>query len=553
MSEFEIDVAEPTTDNTTTFSHKRVNSVYTRRSDGQSASQLGDSADEVDARKLTSRPTINRIRWLYRSSIGKTIVDKPVADAFKHGFEIKETNRDVRGRLNGLDFTSTFIDAYQKARRDGFSLLYMVLDDNTSGVQYDPMDENATVRDVKKLEIHTVDDLARYDSSQGVIPAGAEADPIEQLDYDDYQIRPTGIVMDTDEMSDTYKEPLGYLVGEPNWIDNTDPTEDVKFFHRNRFLHISVNTTVDGDLEDPTLGKYEGDSVLLNVFDILNGLKKGNWAMMQTIFRYAAKLYHVELPEDADEEDYENATEEMDNLNAKSEVVTPFGYEIQDYQTDGQLQPREYFDVLFDQVCASVEMTKSVLFGTQSGTVTGSETDIKNYFNQVERMRNEQFTRLIKAFVERIFRLTDNRTGEQYTAEFEVQWGPLFKLSGLDKAERITRMMQTVSQGVDTFILTPMEARSILQQEWSDIDMDWSDEFSDEEIQFLESLNVHQQGGETAEEKAEGQIAGGAPRAGQNGGGMEQGTQTASEQPTADGLSDRDVERIAKRITELQN
>lgn len=553
MSDFQIDVADPTTDSTTSFTHKRVNDVYTRRSDGQSASDLSDTSDEVNARKLTARPTVNRIRWLYRSGIGKTIVDKPVADAFKHGFEIKESSRDVRGLLDRLDFTSTFISAYQKARRDGFSLLFMVLDDDTRGVQYDPMDENAVVRDVRKLEIHTIDELARYDSSHGVIPAGAEADPIEDLDYDDYQIRPTGIVMDTDPESTTYKEPLGYLIGEPNWIDTTNPVEDVKFFHRNRFLHISVNTTVDGDLDQPTLGKYEGDSVLLNVFDILNGLKKGNWAMMQTIFRYAAKLYHVELPEDADEEDYQNAIKEMDNLNAKSEVVTPFGYNISDYQTDGQLQPREYFDVLFDQICASVEMTKSVLFGTQSGTVTGSETDIKNYFNQVERMRNEQFDRLIKKFVQKVFRLTDGRTNDKYTADFEIDWGPLFKLSGLDKAERITRMMQTVSQGVDTFILTPMEARSILQQEWSDIDMDWSDDFSEEEVQFLQSLNVHQQGGETAEEKSSGgQIAGGAPRAGQNGGGMEQGTQTASENPTADGLSDGDVERIARRVVELQ-
>jgi phage-related protein (TIGR01555 family) len=477
-----------------------------------------------------------------------------VADAFKHGFDIKNNSRDVRSLLDGLDFTKNFIEAYQKARRDGFSLLYMVLDDDSRGVQYDPMASSVTVRDVKKLEIHTIDNLARYDSSHGVVPAGADADPIENLDYDQYEIRPTGIVMDTDEMSDTYKEPLGYLIGEPNWIDNTNPATDVKFFHRNRFLHLTVNRTVDGDLTDPTLGKYEGDSVLVNVYDILNGLKKGNWSMMQTIFRYAAKLYHVELPEDADKEDYNNATQEMDNLNAKSEIVTPSGYEIQDYQTDGQLQPREYFDVLFDQICASVEMTKSVLFGTQSGTVTGSETDIKNYFNQVERLRNEEFEHLIHTFVEMVYQLTDNRTENEYTAEFDIEWGPLFKLSDMDKVERATRLMQTVSQGVDTFILTPMEAREVLQQEWADVDVDWTDDFTDEEVQFLQSLNVHQQGAETAQEKTEGEIKGGAPRQGQNGGGRERGTTNSTEDPTSqsDALSDRDVERIAQRLSEIQ-
>jgi len=360
--------------------------------------------------------------------------------------------------------------------------------------------------------------------------------------------------MDTDETSETYKEPLGYLIGEPDWIDNTDPASDIKFFHRNRFQHYTVNGTTDGDLSAPTLGEYEGDSVLLSSYNILNGIKKGNWAIMQTLFRYAAKLYHVELPEDADQEDYNNATEQMDNLNAKSEIVTPNGYEIEDYQTDGQLQPREYFDVLFDQICANHEMTKSVLFGTQSGTVTGSETDIKNYFNQVERLRNKRFTKMIKSFVETVYRLRDGRTSNAYKASFDIEWGPLFRLSDLDKVERVARLMQTVSQGVDTFILTPDEARSILQQEWADVSVDWSDEFSEEERQFLQSLNIHQQGGETEAEKlrAQSEMSGGMPRQGQNGGGREQGSTNASESPTADSLSDGDVERIARRLTKLQ-
>jgi len=553
MADFDIDVSEPeaTTDASTSFSHKRLSEVYTRRSDGQTET-LADSSDEVDPRKLVDTPTLNDIRWLYRTSIGGTIVDKPVSDAFKHGFEIKNNNRDVEGLLESVNFIDVFIDAYQKARRDGFSLLYYVLEDDSEGVMEDPLDPSVTVNDIAKLAIHTIDDLARFDSSHGVIPANADADPIKELDYDQYQIRPTGIVMDTDPNSETYKEPLGYLIGKPNWIDNTDPTDDVTFFHRNRFIHLSVNTTTDGDLSAPTLGKYEGDSVLLQSYNILKGLKKGNWAIMQTLFRYAAKLYHVELPEDADQEDYNNAIESMDNLNAKSEIVTPHGYSIEDYQTDGQLQPREYFDVLFDQICANNEMTKSVLFGTQSGTVSGSETDIKNYFNMVERLRNIVLTEIIKEFVERAYQLQDNRTGDTYTAQFEIEWGPLFKLSEIDMAERTARLVQTVSQGIDNFILTPMEARTILQQEWVDVELDWEDEFSDEEIEFLESLNVHQQGGETEAEKLEAkQMFEGMPRQGQNGGGMEQGTTTATENPATDSLSDSNVDAIANRVVEL--
>jgi hypothetical protein len=310
---------------------------------------------------------------------------------------------------------------------------------------------------------------------------------------------------------------------------------------------------VDADLDQDALGKWEGDSTLVSVYHLLRGLKKGNWSLMQTIFRYAAKLYHVELPEDADDEDWDEANENMKNLNAKSEIITPHGYEMDDFQTDGQLQPEEYFDVIFEQVCAGTEMTKSVLFGTQSGTVSGSETDIKNYYNKVQRIRQTTFTEDMHRVVNRSVSLVDGRASSDYDLDFEVKWGPMFKLSELDNAERLSRIMQTLSAAVNDFILTPEEARAILQEEWAEADIDWTDEFSEAEREWLQSLNVAQMGAEVAwPEGEEGEEMEGNPRVGQNGGGMEQGQQTASNQPNTDkNLSNRDVDRIAERVSEM--
>lgn len=510
----------------------------------------GDSADNVDPRRLMGDPHLNELRWLYRTSLAKTLVDKPVEDAFKHGFEIKEdeTDRDVRALMDNLGFESHYKRVKKKARRDGFALTYFVLEDDTDHVGEDPVEAN--VAEIKKVEDITLDDLARYDTSFGSIPAGADADPLEDLNYYDYQIRPTGIVMDTDPQSDTYKEPLGYLIGPPDWIDAEDPMELVKFYHRNRFIHHVENPEVDGDLDQDALGRLEGDSILVSIYHILRGLKKGNWALMQTIFRYAAKLYHVELPEDADEDDWEEANENMQNLNAKSELVTPFGYDIEDFQTDGQLDPEEYFDVIFEQICAGIEMTKSVLFGTQTGTVSGSETDIKNYFNKVERLRNDKFTNDMHRFVNKVVQLSDGRASEDYDLDFEVEWAPMFELSELDNAERLSRVMQSLSAAVNDFVLTPGEARSILQKEWAEADIDWESSFTEEERDWLKTLNVAQMGTEATLPGGNGENMGGNPRVGQNGGGMEEGTSTAAEDPTSDGLTDREMNQIADRVAE---
>jgi len=473
MSDEQFDI--PTTDATTSFENKETSKVAAhnysiREGERPADTTAGDSADEVDPRKLMGDPTINQIRWLYRTSLAKTLVDKPVEDAFKHGFEIKhDGRRDIRNILDDHNFVDHYQRVKQKARRDGFALSYFVLDDSSDGVWEDPMDDDVRVSGIKKLETITLDDLARYKTSHGAIPANAEADPLEELEYGDYEIRPTGIVMDTDPMSDTYKEPLGYLIGPPDWIDVSDAIDNVKFYHRNRFEHHVENTAVDGDLEDDSLGRWEGDGVLVSAYHLLRGLKKGNWSLMETIFRYAAKLYHVELPEDADDDDWEEANENMRNMNAKSELVTPAGYEIQDFQTDGQLQPEEYFDIIFEQICASSEMTKSVLFGTQSGTVSGSETDIKNYFNKVERLRQTDFSNDIHDFVNHVVSLVDDRASSAYDLDFEVDWNPMFTLSKLDEAERLSRVMSTLSAGINNFVLTPMEARSILQEEWAEV------------------------------------------------------------------------------------
>jgi len=530
----------PTTDSTTSFQSGSTRKVGAHNYSEESAERTagvgtdpGDSADEVDPRRLMGDPHINDIRWLYRTSLAQTLVNKPVDDAFKNGFDIEsDGNRDIETLIDSHDYVEHYKRVKKKSRRDGFALTFFVLEDSTEGVWGDPMDDDVTVEGVKKMEAITLDDMARYKRSHGAIPANTEADPLEELDYDDYEIRPTGIVMDTDPTSDTYKEPLGYLIGPPDWVDKSDALDRVKFYHRNRFMHHVENTTVDGDLDDEALGRWEGDSVLVSAYHLLRGLKKGNWSLMQTIFRYAAKLYHVELPEDADDDDWEEANENMQNMNAKSELITPNGYEIDDFQTDGQLQPEEYFETIFEQICATSEMTKSVLFGTQSGTVSGSETDIKNYFNKVERMRQTDFEDDLHRFVNRVVSLVDGRASNDYDLDFDVQWGPMFKLSELDNAERLSRIMQTLSAGINDFVLTPQEARTILQEEWSEVDIDWQDEFSEEEREWLETLNVAQMGTEAVLKNNEGAEMEGNPRVGQNGGGMEQGEQTAAEDPT---------------------
>lgn len=525
---FETDgnVYETTDASTTSFTTSGSDKVYEEEGATSIGASNADNADDVNPRRLLHSPSVDDIRWLARTSLGGTLVNKPVDDAFKNGFEITNDreNANVQNVLEEDGWEYNYKLAQKKARRDGFALMFMVLEDDSDGVHVDPTRDDVDVEGVKKLQFITLDDLVKY-SSVSSIPSGNLADAIP-YEEDRYEIRRTGLVVDMDPTSGRYKEPLGYIVGR----DAAKKPDKVDFIHHKRVFHYTWNKQVDGDLDDETLGEYEGDSVLMSSYHLLRGLKKGNWSLMETLFRYAAKMYHITLPEDADEDDWDEANDQLQNLNAKSEIVTPSGYEMEDYGTEGQLQPEEYFNIIFEQICATNEMTKSVLFGTQSGTVSGSETDIKNYFNKVQRLRKGEFENDMRKYVTRRREIMDNRTSDEYTAEFDVDWGPLFKLSKLDQAEVLTRKMQTLAAGINNFVLTPDEARSVLAEEWADVDIEWNQSLSDEDVEYLESINVHQQGSETAEDKGSTQQ--------QNGGGMQKGQQTASEEPTSDSRED---------------
>jgi hypothetical protein len=91
----------------------------------------------------------------------------------------------------------------------------------------------------------------------------------------------------------------------------------------------------------------------------------------------------------------------------------------------------------------------------------------------VERYRTNRAQDKILEYLTRAARIMDGRTDDTY--EFtgvEFEWGPLFKL---DREARINTF-QTQSQALTTligqYVLTPDEARSILSEQWSMVDID---------------------------------------------------------------------------------
>ena len=501
----------------------------------QPETRRGDSSDEIDPRKLVRTPSLSELRWYYNRTFAKVIVNKPVDDAFKHGIDILGQNSsEIENVFDDIEYIENYRMAEKKARRDGFALVFFGWE--TAGNQPDTSKIPNNVTGVSHTKVLTVDDLT--DAAKSRI-----ADDVP-LDMDDFVVRDSGIVVNKKLADEGFNEPIGYVLN----------THDPQFIHKDWIQHLVWNPEVDGDYETDAidsniqnykeqLGRWEGESVLTSCYDLLKWLKKANWSIGQTLFRYASKMYSVKLPNDATEDEFEDARKALRNLNSKSEIILPsVDYEVDDYDTDGQLEPEEYFDIFFEQICACTEMTKSVLFGTQQGTVTGSETDIKNYFNQVERMRQNRITDKMREAVEMLTNV-NTASGSQVisnfaSGEFDVKWSPLFKMSEEDRVEAIRTSANAVTMLINNYALTPNEARSILSEEWAEFE--GLEELEEEDYDVFDRINLNTVGAYKGGEKAEEELGGGEagvhpsvmqnPRE-QNGGGRQQGENSESTNP----------------------
>jgi hypothetical protein len=484
---------------------------------GQTYSDPNSSktADDIDAEKLYGSPSLSQIRWLYRRQWGKTIVEKPIKDAFKNGFTImRDTNSSIRNSIHDLDFKKTYQKAQIKARRDGLSLIHYVLEEQRREVNLKNPVEDGDVNKIANLKILTLDDLKTENISEYVI-----ADEFQNFDGENLEVR-EGQVVNKDTSHPNYGEIIGYIL---DYNDEPDYQVDPTVLHADRVQRIEYRGAVDGDFET-NMRERNGhfDSILTPVYNTLKSVTKGNYALGQILFRYSSNLHVLKEPENLPDKAHEAAEQALTDINVKSSITLPSNdFEMETFSADGNLDPESYFEVLFSQICAGTEMTKSVLFGTQSGTVSGSQTDQQNYFNKVDRLRSNRIRRDMHEFVHKLNRWHNRSPNTDY----KIDWNPLFEPSEDSKIEMIRTLSNAGTQFVNSATMTPDEFRNqLLEPQLREMGYDVElEDMTREQLEKLEQINVFQTG-------REGDLNQFNPNE-QNGGGMPEGTSTGSNQP----------------------
>ena len=456
--------------------------------------ETGDKADDTDARGLFRPVDLNEIRYYAREGpYGPTIINKPVDDAFKHSFEIKGDNTEGNQNVGKIQETLQEIVpqyklAKKKSRRDGLAVLMHLVSDGTQSVSDPIQTDDGTF---EGFQLWTVDNLSDEITDHEV------ADNVEKVEPNQVYItegREDGGVAIVDDISHPdHGEVIGYGIRERG---DSESLHDAQFVHADRCHHFVHGEEVDGQLGNNATGEHIGESVLTPILQPLKAAQLGFWSIKEILRRYSAPLHAVEPPESWSMEDYDDAEDKMGDISMASDAVLPPGAELSVAEGVSEFDPEPYYDTLVKPICAGTMFTKSVLEGTQTGSVSGSETDVKGYFSNVNVFRQQEIESDLREIAKKISTYDQSAIPRVASVEsVKFDWNPLFKISSLEQAEGAVSLVTAATNGVKNYVLTPDEARSLVEEEWATFDIDVDlDDLTEDQMDTLDRININEAG-----------------------------------------------------------
>lgn len=451
-------------------------------------------ADDTDARGLFRAVDLNEIRYYAREGpYGPTIVNKPVDDAFKHGFEIKGDNTEGDDNSGTIEQTLTEIVpqyklAKKKSRRDGLAVLMHLVSDGTQSVSEPIETDSGTFEGFQLWTVDNLsDELTDHEVAENV--DGIEADQVYVTEGREHG----GVAIVDDISHPRHGDVLGYGIRERS---DSEHNHTVDFVHADRCHHFVHGEEVDGQLGNNATGQHIGESVLTPILQPLKAAQLGFWSIKEILRRYSAPLHAVEPPESWSMEDYDDAEDKMGDISMASDAVLPPGAELSVAEGVSEFDPEPYYDTLVKPICAGTMFTKSVLEGTQTGSVAGSETDVKGYFSNVNVFRQQEIESDLREIAKKISTYDQSAIPRVASVEsVDFDWGPLFKISSLEQAEGAVSLITAATNAIKNYTLTPDEARSLVEEEWATFDIDVDlDDLTEDQMDTLDRININEAG-----------------------------------------------------------
>lgn len=181
--------------------------------------------------------------------------------------------------------------------------------------------------------------------------------------------------------------------------------EEDKLIYRSRFIHFENESFIED---------RRGMSVLSPVWDLLTVQKHADWSIGQDMWRGAAGLLTLFAPPGTESADALSALKAIDNINAKSRLVLPPGFDAKDLSpARTAYNVRHSYEILVRQIAAGTRIPVSALLRKQT---TKIDPEYEGFLYSMQ-----------KTFIEPLLReafLKFQETTQLTEGDFKIIWKP---------------------------------------------------------------------------------------------------------------------------------
>ena len=344
-----------------------------------------------------------------RDELAARALEKWAGDSFNKWFNVRADGKNEKVRvevetiMERLNVRSIYKMAYEMAFVDGFSLIALGWAERNK-----PEDLS--------LPPNGVSDILYINA-------------ISKPHVDD-------IIIDKNPTSETYGEIKMYKIKIP--VEDRTEVIDV---HPQRFL-LLTNKWIDND--------PMGQSRFLPSVDKMTIKKNMDLSLAEVIRQQAKNIPVVRGPRNASKEEVDAAETCVRNLNIRSYLMFPEDFSFELVGTNSALNPEPYTKYLLSTLSAGLAGGKVALLGTEAGAVTGSEYNVKEWYNTI---RDEQKT-LIEPWLTDLLRvLSEFKVIKGDISNIWFEWNSLQELNEREIAELQELRAKTLHTYISAFAL----------------------------------------------------------------------------------------------------
>lgn len=377
-----------------------------------------------DRRKLTHTDLLD----LYASSrIIQNIIDIPAEDMTKNWINIKMEDETLRkalmDKLRDLKARQAFMDMrrYERLHGDGF------------------------------ISIGAVESQD-FELSDPLLP-----ERLKRIDYlHAFSKRKVSNFYPNEDMfSPTYGEVEFFQMNRLSRVGEQIAGQSIQDrVHRSRLFHDQTRR-----LED----EYEGQSLLESMYDVLTVFDTSLWSVGQILYDFTFKKYNTDAVNGMSKEEKQETAMLVDFM-FRTEGMAMLGKDEELSKESTSVQGiDQLLSFVWEVLAGEARMPKSVIKGQESGTITGAQYDVLNYYMRISSQQENELRPMIEQLVRLLLWCDDELGGriDPESIDWEVTFNPIWDVDKKTDAEIRKIMAEVDEKYILTQVLTSDEIRDL--------------------------------------------------------------------------------------------